>query len=54
MGGPVPTLVAFVLAIRRNQLRMVMKQRSRPGTEIPQAREPICARIKATNSLARV
>ena len=54
MGGPVPTHVAFVLAIRRNQLRMVMKQRSRPGTEIPQDREPICARIKATNSLARV
>ena len=30
------------------------EERSRPGTEIPQAREPICARIKATNSLARV
>lgn len=85
MGGPVPTLVAFVLAIRRNHLRMVIKERSRPGTakrpgqrwgvlpsssngttagrdthehggraETPQAREPICARIKATNSLARV
>ena len=85
MGGPVPTLVAFVLAIRRNHLRMVIKERSRPGTakrpgqrwgvlpsssngttpgkgthehgcrtETLQAREPICARIKATNSLARV
>ena len=85
MGGPVPTLVAFVLAIRMNHLRMVIKERSRPGTAkrpgqrwgvlasrsnettpgrdiqmhecgtaIPQARDPICARIKATNSLARV
>ncbi len=77
--------VAFVLAICRNNLRMVIKEISRPRTakrpgqrwdvfsrqeaterhraetptsmrrtEMPQAREPICARIKATNSLARV
>jgi hypothetical protein len=50
---PRPTLGRFAVKKQRNDTGQRHPLKG-DGTEFPQARDPICARIKATNSLARV